>query len=143
MWVKRNDKNVFLNLSDYFLNLGNIEDHSLKDLVLNAKYSEVIDLIPPEKLIMDFQTAFTILDFKGKDVVHERDAKVTLRALGIEPTAKKVKKLIERVAINSDLMALTNPVLLKKEAYVTFYSARCLFTIVGVGSTSKTHTLLS
>ncbi|GFU46658.1 hypothetical protein TNCV_1546661 [Trichonephila clavipes] len=43
----------------------------------------------------------------------------------------------------SNLMALTNPVLLKKTAYITFFIARCLFPIVEVGSTSKTHTLLS
>ncbi|GFW23723.1 hypothetical protein TNCV_2032661 [Trichonephila clavipes] len=43
----------------------------------------------------------------------------------------------------SNLMALINPILLKKTAYVTFFIARWLFTIVGMGSFSKTHTLLS
>ncbi|GFS73787.1 uncharacterized protein TNCV_1458301 [Trichonephila clavipes] len=42
----------------------------------------------------------------------------------------------------SNLMILTFAILLKKTAYITVFPARCLFTIVGVGSSSKTHILL-
>ncbi|GFV25143.1 hypothetical protein TNCV_592091 [Trichonephila clavipes] len=35
------------------------------------------------------------------------------------------------VFCSSNLMALTNPILLKKTAYIAFFIARCLFTIIG------------
>ena len=43
----------------------------------------------------------------------------------------------------SDLMALTNPVLLNQRECITFFIARCLLTIIVVVSSSKTHTLHS
>ncbi|GFU31095.1 uncharacterized protein NPIL_259651 [Nephila pilipes] len=48
------------------------------------------------RMISDFQEAFSILDFDGDGTIEDRDMKVTLRALGIEPTSKKIKKLIDK-----------------------------------------------
>ncbi|KAG8181819.1 hypothetical protein JTE90_001474 [Oedothorax gibbosus] len=101
MWVKRDSKTVFLDLSEYFLNFGFIKEDDLKRILNETKFNEVIKLIPPNKMIRDIQDAFTTLDSNIKGSLCERDIKVTLRALGIEPTSKKIKKLIERVDVGT------------------------------------------
>ncbi|KAF8767695.1 uncharacterized protein LOC129966364 [Argiope bruennichi] len=45
----------------------------------------------------DIQDAFSILDREGKGTISERDIKITLRALGMEATPKKIKKLIGKI----------------------------------------------
>ncbi|GIY37291.1 uncharacterized protein CDAR_261481 [Caerostris darwini] len=61
-----------------------------------------------EQMVIDFQKAYTILDFEGNGTLNERDIKVTLRALGIEPNSKSVKKLIEKVTKKTDKISREN-----------------------------------
>ncbi|GFQ78263.1 uncharacterized protein TNCT_677201 [Trichonephila clavata] len=72
------------------------DDEYKEKIVTDTKFNEVINLNLTKKMISDFQDAFSILDCTGDGIIGDRDIKVTLRALGIEPTSRKIKKLIDK-----------------------------------------------